>query len=361
MLKKLIKTILFLLLFCSYGRSVNAQNEQVTVRVGTKLIPPFVFEQNGKYVGFSMDLWQEIADELNWKSELYGEETLELLLDSVSQGRTDIAIAGITINSERETKLDFSHSFFESGLQILVSSQNIYPWEAFFAFIFSPILWSTVLFLVIVTAIAAHIVWFFERKNNPAMFPEKYVKGIGEAFWWAVVTVVTVGYGDKTPVSVAGRILATIWMFTGVLLISYFTASVSSALTVQRLGTNITNVQDLQNQTIGTVTGSTANKFLDENTVSYLTLYDNINEAYKALEQGKIKAIVYDAPVLQYYSRVEGKGKVKVVGSVFAHQSYGIAVKINSPYREQINQALLKLKENGTYQQLYREWFGTEY
>lgn len=361
MLKKLIKTTLFLLLFCSYGNNINAQNEQVSVRVGTKLFPPFVFEQNGKYVGFSIDLWEKVADELNWKSELYGEQTLDELLNSVSQGTTDIAIAGITITSEREKDIDFSHSFFESGLQILVSSKSISPWQTFIAFIFSPILWSTLLFLLVVTAIAAHIVWFFERKNNPSMFPEKYVEGIGEAFWWAVVTVVTVGYGDKTPISTAGRILATIWMFTGVLLISYFTASVSSVLTVQRLGTNITSIQDLQNQTIGTVTGSTANKFLEDNTVSYLNLYNNIDEAYIALEQGKIQAIVYDAPVLQYYARVEGEGKVKVVGSVFAHQSYGIAVKIDSAYREEINSALLKLKENGTYQQLYREWFGTEY
>lgn len=191
------------------------------------------------------------------------------------------------------------------------------------------------------------------------MFPENYKDGIWEAFWWAVVTVVTVGYGDKTPTGKAGRIIATIWMFTGVLLISYFTASVSSILTVQRLDNNITTIQDLYNKSVGTVKGSTAAEFL-ASTKSYVVLFDSIEDAFLALDDGKIKAIVYDAPVLRYYSRSDGAGKVKIVGSVFERQSYGIALKSNSPYRESINQAILKLKEDGTYERIYQQWFGAD-
>ena len=280
-------------------------------------------------------------------------------MDAVSNGETDIGIAGITINQEREKRIDFSHSFYESGLQIMISTNNLSTWQTFFTLVFSPILWSAIAFLIVVIAIAAHIIWYFERKANPKMFPQTYLAGIGEALWWAVVTVVTVGYGDKTPKGVIGRIVASIWMFTGILLISYFTASVTSALTVQKLDRNITTIQDLHNQLIGTVRNTTASEFL-KTTPAYINNFDTIEEAYLALEEGEIKAIVYDAPALRYYVQGEGRGKVEVVGSVFAQQSYGIALQTNSPYRESINQAILKLKENGTYTQIYEKWFGKD-
>lgn len=70
------------------------------------------------------------------------------------------------------------------------------------------------------------------------------------------------------------------------------------------------------------------------------------------------KAVVYDAPVLHYYASHEGKGKVQVVGSVFRKENYGIAFPANSRHRKPVNEVLLKLKENGTYDRLYDKWFG---
>ena len=55
----------------------------------------------------------------------------------------------------------------------------------------------------------------------------------------------------------------------------------------------------------------------------------------------------------------KGKGKVKVVGLIFQEQSYGIALQFNSPYREKINVALLKLVENGIYKEIHDKWFGS--
>jgi ABC-type amino acid transport substrate-binding protein len=69
--------------------------------------------------------------------------------------------------------------------------------------------------------------------------------------------------------------------------------------------------------------------------------------------------VVYDAPVLQHYASQAGKGKVKVVGLIFQEQSYGIALPFKSPYREEINIALLKLVENGIYKQIHDKWFGS--
>ena len=259
-----------------------------TLRVGTKPFAPFAFVQDGEYIGFSIDLWQEIAQELELDYELYGEKTVTDLIDSVNSGKTDVAIAGITITSEREKIVDFSHSFFESGLQILVpASAETSAVNTFIWLILSPILLETIGVLLIVIVISAHLLWFFEREQNPQMFPKQYLRGIWEACWWSVVTVVTVGYGDKAPIGVAGRIIATIWMFTGVLLVSYFTASVSSALTVQQLQTSIQGLKDLNGKRVATVTGSTAAAYLANRPLKKLE-FELVAEAFASLEESKM-------------------------------------------------------------------------
>ena len=62
--------------------------------------------------------------------------------------------------------------------------------------------------------------------------------------------------------------------------------------------------------------------------------------------------------VLLYFASHEGKGKVQVVGPIFRKENYGIVFPDKSPLRKRVNEALLKLSENGTYDQLYKKWFG---
>lgn len=336
-----------------------AQSSPNYLTVATRSFPPFAFEENGQYVGFSIELWEAIANDLQLDYQLYGEKTITDLLQAVSIGNADVAIAGITITAQREKEVDFSFPIFESGLQVLVPIKNNSPVKSFLFFLFSPILLNTIFFLLIMILISANLIWLVERKKNSQMFPEEYLKGIGEACWWAVVTVVTVGYGDKTPLTLTGRIIATIWMFTGILLISYFTGSVTSALTVQRLSTEINNLRDLGGKRVATVRNTTAEKYLENRPINVLK-FNNFNEAIEALKKEKADAIVYDSPVLLNFTKNEGAGKFTVIGNIFDKQSYGIALKRDSIYRESINQSILKLKENGTYQKLYEKWFGKE-
>ena len=76
--------------------------------------------------------------------------------------------------------------------------------------------------------------------------------------------------------------------------------------------------------------------------------YANIEEAYRALGESKVDAVVYDAPVLLYYASRDGKGKVQVVGSIFRKENYGIVFPPESPYRKPVNEALLK-NQRGRY------------
>jgi voltage-gated potassium channel len=58
--------------------------------------------------------------------------------------------------------------------------------------------------------------------------PQSNIKTAGDALWWGVVTITTVGYGDKYPVTVGGRIVGTVLIVTGVGLFGTFTAYVAS-------------------------------------------------------------------------------------------------------------------------------------
>lgn len=71
----------------------------------------------------------------------------------------------------------------------------------------------------------AYAEWLFERNVNPGHFAN-----FGEALWWAIVTTTTVGYGDKYPFTLGGRIVASILMLVGIGLIGTLAATFSNAL-----------------------------------------------------------------------------------------------------------------------------------
>ncbi len=330
------------------------------LRVVTQRSEPFVIYQDKKYVGFSIELWEKIAQKLSLEYEIYGVNTIAKLLDEVKRGAADVAISGIGITSKREQVLDFSHSFFESGLQIMVpegsgSLLGEIVSKVFFI-IFSPELFYGVAIFFIIVLIAAHVIWVLERRHNP-QFPDSYPQGVWQSIWWAVVTVTTVGYGDKTPKGTIGRLFGLVWILAGYFVFAYFTASVTTTVTVQELHGTINGPEDLFGKRVATVEKSTAAEYLAIQGLSAVELED-VEKACHLLETGKVDAVVYDAPVLQHYASKKGKGKVQVVGLLFKEKNYGIALPEKSDLRDRINIALLKLMETGEYEEVNKKWFG---
>ena len=60
-------------------------------------------------------------------------------------------------------------------------------------------------------------------------------KAMGDAIWWVLVTMTTVGYGDKVPMTTGGRVIGIIIMFFGLALLSSFTATISSFFITQKI------------------------------------------------------------------------------------------------------------------------------
>ena len=333
-----------------------------TLKVVTKRFEPFVIYENGKYEGFSIDLWKQLAVEMGINYEIYGVNSIANLLDRVRRNSADVGMAGITITAQREQTLDFSHPFYETGLQIMVANQDRSILETIGSSIWSvlrsiELYYGLGIFMLILLAIA-HGIWWFERDRNPE-FPQSYLQGIWESLWWVAVTLTTVGYGDKTPKTPKGRLLGLFWMFAGYFVFAYFTATITTTFAVERLEGRISGFQDLNRVRVGTVAESAAQEFLEQENI-YPLQYDSLEETYLALKDRKIEAIVYDAGTLQYYALQEGRGSVQLVGSIFKKQYYGIALPQDSPYRNKINVALLKIQEDGSYDRIYQKWFGNE-
>ncbi|MCX6270423.1 MAG: ion transporter [Bacteroidetes bacterium] len=65
--------------------------------------------------------------------------------------------------------------------------------------------------------------------------PSCNIKSAEDAIWWSLVTVTTVGYGDKYPVTTEGRIIGAVLMFVGVGMFGTFTAYIASWFTTGAL------------------------------------------------------------------------------------------------------------------------------
>ncbi|CAH3167221.1 unnamed protein product, partial [Porites lobata] len=74
-----------------------------------------------------------------------------------------------------------------------------------------------------------------DHRANQRQFPSSFWEGVREGAWWAVVTMTTVGYGDKTPKSLPARIYSAVWIIVGMIILSIFTAEVTSGLTSKEL------------------------------------------------------------------------------------------------------------------------------
>jgi polar amino acid transport system substrate-binding protein len=195
--------------------------------------------------------------------------------------------------------------------------------------------------LALLILVPAHVVWFVERKHPESLVNRRYFPGIFTAIWWA--TGAAQGQQLDHPKSP----------------IAYFTANVTTALTVQQLKGDINGPEDLPGKRVATVTGSTAAAYLRAQGMATVER-PSIADAFDVLIQKQADAVVFDSPVLLYFAANEGRGKVSIVGPVFRREAYGILFERGSPLRKPINEALLKLREDGTYDALYRKWFAKD-
>ena len=327
--------------------------------IGTKPSPPFSMKaDDGTWTGISIELWKAIATDLGVTYEIK-EYDLPGLLAAVQAKQIDVGVASTTITAEREAIMDFTHPIYSTGLSIATKPGGSGGVLAVLGGLLTWDLAKLLGGLFLLLSVIGTLVWAFERRKNEAQFGGGVAKGIGAGVWWSAVTMTTVGYGDKSPVTIGGRVLGLAWMFAAIIIISFFTATITSTLTVDRLESAIKGPEDLPRVKVATVGGSTSAAYLDRHHIAYQAV-KTVAEGERLVASGAADAMVYDAPILQYIAKTELGGQVMVLPNVFEHQDYGFALPDGSPLREPINRALLKELASDSWSQLLVKYLGPQ-
>ncbi len=331
-----------------------AERTDAVLHVVTVERQPFAMSQDGALTGFSVDLFAALAERLGWQYELVATPSFKQMLNAVAAGDADLAIGNISITSARELQFDFSHPVFDAGLQILVPEdatsngvlRAIFTWE----------MAAWIASAVAVIFVLANLMWLFERRHSP-YFQRRYREGMWPSFWYTLQVMINGGFEEHVPRTLPARLLGIALVLCSLFVVSAFVAKISSTMTVHELRSDIESYSDLYGKRVGTTRGSTAAAFLESQSIKHQT-FDDIGAMFDALTNGKLDAVVHDAPVLRYFSATRGRGHARVVGQIFKPEKYGILFPQGSARVETLNRALLSLREDGSYHRIYTRWFG---
>jgi ABC-type amino acid transport substrate-binding protein len=331
---------------------------QAPMVIGTRQVPPFAMrDADGSWSGIAIDLWAQIAERLGLKYRLVELELSEMI-DALADREVDAVVAALTITSAREQRVDFTQPFYTSGLGIAVAKHPEAGFVAILQRLFSGRFLHSVAALLGLLTLIAVLIWLAERRRN-AHFHGGLARGIGSGLWWSAVTMTTVGYGDKAPVTAIGRGIALVWMFTSVVIVSSFTAAIATALTVGELRHPIRSPSDLYGTRVITVADSTSAEFLNDHLISFKNV-PTLAQALDQLAAGDADAVLYDKPILRFLIAGQYANSLRVLPHILQRQDYGIALQQASPLREPINLELLEITRSEEWAADLERYIGAE-
>ncbi|KAK7793358.1 hypothetical protein R5R35_008509 [Gryllus longicercus] len=358
---------------------------------------------NDRFEGYCKDLADLIANWLGINYELrivkdgqYGAENPDVkggwdgMVGELVRKEADIAIASMTITSERERVIDFSKPFMSLGISIMIK-KPVKQKPGVFSFLnpLSKEIWVCVIFSYVGVSIVLFIVSRFSPYEWRLLhYPEEAHAAAAAAgggapasvandfsilnsLWFALGAFMQQGC-DISPRSISGRIVGSVWWFFTLILISSYTANLAAFLTVERMVAPINSPEDLASQTevqYGTLYhGSTWDFFRRSQITLYSKMWEFMNsrkhvfvrtydEGIRRVRTSKGKyALLIESPKNDYTNEREPCDTMKVGRNLDA-KGFGVATPLGSPLRDAINLAVLKLIENGELTKLKNRWW----
>lgn len=266
--------------------------------VGTKVTPPFAMKAgDGIWYGISIDLWREIAKELQLEFK-WQELDLQGLLKGVSSGSIDVVVGALTITAPREAKMDFTHPFYRTGLSIAVPA----PGNNRFL---------TVATLLALTFFAiAFVMWFRDWIRH------------------------------RRAARAAREIRTGLWLVALVVVISSLIAHIITVINLN--AKQINGPRDLKHVAVATVPSSTSESYLRDHNIQYRE-YPGLIAGLRAVTDADVDAMLYDTALLRYLAKTQFEGEIKILPMTFEQQEYGLALPSGSPLRESVNQHLIAI------------------
>jgi len=307
--------------------------------------------------GVMVDVWRELAGRLGLESDFKRADSFTKLMAMLPGGEADVALGPIAITEERERLFDLTHPIFHSGMRIAVRERNRSAFSSAFESLIS---WELLSLLGIVASLAilsGHLLWWFERSRNDRSFPREYPRGVVEATWWIASTIITGGCDDKHVDSGPGRMLAFAWMIGGIVLLASFTSVLTATMTAESVAGTIRGPRDLAGRTVGCQEAAVSIQSVKQRG-GIPQEYPNLNEAIDALELGMVEAVVSENQQLMYLVSQPNRRNLRLVGPMFESFDYGIGLPSGSQLREDLNTAILRMREDGTLARLIERRLG---
>ena len=356
-MRKLILIFVAVVLGTQAWADITAPTATRTLKVGIYFEAPFVMKDREGTSGFAIDLWNEIAAAEGWKSEFVVAHTVPELISMTHDGKVDVAVTNMFITASRIRELDFSHPYFDSGLQVMIDENRHPGMGDLLRGLASSGHLRVFAIGGILILVATVILTLIDRRLDPQFYNDWFA-GLAHSFYHVMQTTFTGKSNHKLILEGPfGYIAAAIWVAAGITIVAYITSSITSVMTANQIRSEINGPDDLAGKTVGTILGGAGETYCREANLN-TQVFNNIDEAVQALVQRQIAAIVYDAPILRYYDNSHPQLPITEVGPVFQQKKYGFALPMSSPLRRTINEELLELNENGAITRLNAKYFG---
>lgn len=298
-----------------------------TITVGLTSAPPFIIGNDDNAKGINIWLWERIAKDIDvtYKYEVHSFGDLLMKLEN---GEIDVCINPLTMTAERSKKFLFTSPFYVSRNVAAIKTQKKERSGLFS--ILDPLMSKRFLGgLVLLFGLICFfggITWLAEHKANALQFRSGW-KGVADGLWWSIVTMTTVGYGDKTPKTNAGKVIAVMWMLTAILFISTLTASLASLLVdSDSEQTSISSIDDLRGEQVGTMARTSTYDMLHQRFFQNVNTYDNINTGLQDLDNDNIKSFIYDEAILKYRIQQNDLRSIDLIYDQNDNQLYSFGV-----------------------------------
>ncbi|CAF2599544.1 unnamed protein product [Rotaria sp. Silwood2] len=289
----------------------------------------------------------------------------------------DLAIASLTINGAREKAVDFSKSFIDLGISIMISKpEKQKPGVFSFMDPLSTQIWICVIVsYLFVSGILFFISrfspyeWYFENESD--LVPRNKFS-LHNALFFSFAAFMHQGV-DLLPRSMSGRVVTSAWWFFSLILVSSYTANLAAFLTVENLVPPIETVEDLAKQTdihYGTLKGGATMAFFNKSTLTTFKIMwdfmqqhkDDVfvssnSEGIEKVRGSKGKFAFLLESTLNEYVNERAPCDTMRIGENIDSKGYGIATPLGSDLREAINIAVLELTESGFLERLKQKWY----